>query len=78
MFKTENSIQSHENSRAELLPVTLQGSGGAVGMEGEPRMVGGELLVAVESRICSWNLFAVTLVLSVQQQQQACLASLHP
>lgn len=52
-----------------LLLVTLQGSGGAVGMEGEPRMVEGELLVAVESRICSWNLFAVTLILSVQQQQ---------
>lgn len=49
--------------------MTLQGSGGTVGMEGEPRMVGGELLVAVEFRICSWNLFAVTLVLSVQQQQ---------
>ena len=45
--------------------MTLQGSGEAVGMEGEPSMVGGELLVAVESRICSWNLFAVTLVLSV-------------
>lgn len=52
-----------------LLLVTLQGSAGAVGMEGEPRMVEGELLVAVESRICSWNLFAVTLILSVQQQQ---------
>lgn len=52
-----------------LLLVTLQGSGGAVGMEDEPRMVGGELLVAVSSRICSWSLFAVTLVLSVQQQQ---------
>ena len=49
--------------------MTLQDSGEAGGMEGEPRMVGGELLVAVESRICSWNLFAVTLVLSVQQQQ---------
>lgn len=47
--------------------MTLQGSGGAV--EGEPRMVEEELLVAVESRICSWNLFAVTLILSVQQQQ---------
>lgn len=52
-----------------LLLVTLQGSGGAVGMEGEPRMVEGELLVAAESRICSWNLFAVALILSFQQQQ---------